>query len=87
MLFDAAKILQLFDICKSFMYFLKKILIISIFMLRLCTFVITPSKKITQGTIRIAFSPNYRHFSTAIVHLSPADYPRIDYRWVLKIPT
>ena len=45
MLFDAAKLLQLFEIYKSFLYFLKKILIISIFILRLCIFVIAPSKK------------------------------------------
>ena len=45
MLFDAAKILQLFDICKSFCIFFKKILIISIFILRLCIFVIAPSKR------------------------------------------
>ena len=45
MLFDAAKLLQLFEIYKSFLYFFKKILIISIFILRLCMFVIAPSKK------------------------------------------
>ena len=77
MLFDAAKLLQLFEIYKSFLYFFKKILIICIFILRLCIFVIAPSKKNTQRTIRIAFSPNCRHFSTATVHLSPANYPRI----------
>ena len=45
MLFDAAKLLQLFEIYKSFLYFFLKILIICIFILRLCIFVIAPSKK------------------------------------------
>ena len=45
MLFDAAKLLQFFEIYKSFLYFLKKILIICIFILRLCIFVIAPSKR------------------------------------------
>ena len=44
MLFDAAKLLQFFEIYKAFFYFLKKILIICIFILRLCIFVIAPSK-------------------------------------------
>ena len=45
MLFDAAKLLQFFEIYKSFLYFFKKILIICIFILRLCIFVIAPSKR------------------------------------------
>ena len=77
MLFDAAKLLQLFEIYKSFLYFFKKILIICIFILRLCIFVIAPSKKTHKEQSVSLFHPIVGVFSTATVHLSPQQITHI----------